>query len=213
MKTIVLPAGTEHVQFGELAHLIADALWPDAGPDDDRMTYACTRINLDAELARAVDTGALPVKDPLTLGPHPYPVGNALRTALVTVDDLQRFVSDRGLSVIVETPEPQQRAPAIDTATPAPAGPLVTASDAPAIPKNQRPDLLTPLIEKAQSGETDPFSAAVIWPKLRNMAELKTTPFIGITESGLQWIDANDSAKFLTKRALGDRLRRVKRAR
>lgn len=107
MKSIVLPAGTEHVQFGELAHCIADALWPDAGPDDDRMTNAFARINLDAELARAVDSGALPVKDPLTLGPHTYPVGNALRTALVTVDDLQRFVSDRGLSVIVETTEPQ----------------------------------------------------------------------------------------------------------
>ena len=107
MKSIVLPAGSEHVQFGELAHLIADALWPDAGPDDDRMTYAFARINLDAELARAVDSGALPVKDPLTLGPHTYPVGYALKTALVTVDDLQRFVSDRGLSVIVETPETQ----------------------------------------------------------------------------------------------------------
>ena len=107
MKSIVLPAGTEHVQFGELAHLIADALWPDAGPDDDSMTNAFARINLDTELARAVDSGALPVKDPLTLGPHTYPVGYALKTALVTVDDLQRFVSDRGLSVIVETPEPQ----------------------------------------------------------------------------------------------------------
>ncbi|MDP1633156.1 MAG: hypothetical protein Q8L69_00570 [Gallionellaceae bacterium] len=107
MKSIVLPAGTEHVQFGELVHLIADALWPDAGPDDDSMTNTFAYINLDAELARAVDSGALPVKDPLTLGPHTYPVGYALKTALVTVDDLQRFVSDRGLSVIVETPETQ----------------------------------------------------------------------------------------------------------
>lgn len=107
MKSIVLPAITKHVQFGELAQLIADALWPDAGPDDDRMTYAFARINLDDELARAVDSGALPVKDPLTLGPHTYPVGNALETALVTVNDLQRFVSDRGLSVIVGTQEPE----------------------------------------------------------------------------------------------------------
>lgn len=127
MKSIVLPAGTEHVQFGELAHRIADALWPAAGPDDDRMTYACSRINFDGELARAVDSGALPVKDPLTLGPHTYPVGYALKTALVTVDDLQRFVSDRGLSVIVETPEPQTLpvplAGASDGVEPAKAGP------------------------------------------------------------------------------------------
>jgi len=117
MKSIVLPAGTEHVQFGELAHLIADALWPDAGPDDDRMTYEGACTNLDAELARAVVSGALPVKDPLTLGPHTYPVGYALKTALVTVDDLQRFVSDR-LSVIVETPERQAAdAPAANVGT------------------------------------------------------------------------------------------------
>lgn len=94
-------------------------------------------------------------------------------------------------------------------ATPAP---VVADGDAPAIPKNQRPDLLTPLIEKAQRGETDVFSAAVIWPKLCDMAKCKTTPFIGKTESGLQWIDANDSPQFLTKDALGDRLRRQKKA-
>ena len=95
MKSIVLPADTEHVQFGDLAHLMADALWPDAGPDDDRMTYACARINLDGELARSVDSGALAVKDPLTLGPHTYPFGNALQTARVTVGDLREFLGRR----------------------------------------------------------------------------------------------------------------------
>ena len=61
----------------------------------------------------------------------------------------------------------EQPAPATDTAKPAP---VVDASDGHAIPKSQRPDLLTPLIEKAQRGETDPFNAAVIWPKLCDMA-------------------------------------------
>ena len=95
-------------------------------------------------------------------------------------------------------------------ATPAP---VEGASDAPAKLRNQRPNLLTPLIQKAQRDEPDPFSAAVIWPKLCDMAELKTNPFIGKTESGLKWIDANDSFKYLTKEALADRLRRAKRAR
>ena len=118
MKSIVLPADTEHVQFGDLADLVADALWPDAGPDDDRMTYACARINLDSELPRAVDSGALPVKDPLTLGPHTYPFGNALKTARVTVCDLRKFLAGR-LDVEV-SPEPQQTALATDAAKPAP---------------------------------------------------------------------------------------------
>ena len=102
MKSIVLPAGTEHVLFGDLAHLIADALWPDAGANDDRMTYACAHMNLEGELARAVKSGALPVKDPLTLGPHTFPIGAALKRALVTVDDLREFVAGRSLSVLFQ---------------------------------------------------------------------------------------------------------------
>ncbi len=110
MKRINLPAGTTHVPFGDLAHLIADALWPDIGPDDDRMAYGAARVNLDGELSHAVDAslfhgmGAnpLPVKDPLTLGPHTFPVGNALFTALVTVNDVRAYVAGRGIDVIVE---------------------------------------------------------------------------------------------------------------
>lgn len=106
---LTLPTGQAHVQFGELAHLIADALWPDTGPDDDRMTYACTRLELDAELARAVASKALPLKNPLTLGPHTFPVGNALKTSVVTVGDLREFLAGR-LDIVTNEP----------TATPAP---------------------------------------------------------------------------------------------
>ena len=102
MKSIVLPAGTEHVLFGELAYLIADALWPDAGPNDEHFRHGAACGNLDGELARAVKSGALPVKDPLTLGPHTFPIGAALKRALVTVDDLREFVAGRSLSVLFQ---------------------------------------------------------------------------------------------------------------
>lgn len=101
MKTINLPAGTTHVEFGELAHLIADAIWPDIGPTDDRMGYGLARLGLDGELAAAVTTGALPVKNALTLGPHTFPHGAALKSALVTLEDLTAFVAGRGISVTV----------------------------------------------------------------------------------------------------------------
>ena len=130
---------------------------------------------------------------------------------ITTPRDLSRDTpSSRPPEVLAMAAPTEQLAPAQNTATPAP---LVTASDAPAQLRNQRPDLLTPLIQKAQRDEPDPFSAAVIWPKLCDMAELKTNPFIGKTESGLKWKDANDSFKYLTKNALADRLRRAKRAR
>jgi hypothetical protein len=83
----------------------------------------------------------------------------------------------------------------------------------PAIAKNKRPDLLTPLIEKAQRDETDPFNVAVIWPKLCDMAERKTRPLIDVSAEGIKWTDGNDTVQFLTKKALSDRLRRMKTAR
>ena len=100
-KSIQLPAGTEYVRYDELAHLIADALWPATEPDDDRMDYGFARASLDAELKTAVCTCAIELKDPLTFGPHTFPVGNALNSALMTVDDLRAFVAGRGLSVEV----------------------------------------------------------------------------------------------------------------
>lgn len=97
------------------------------------------------------------------------------------------------------------------TAAPAP---VVAASEGLAIPKSQRPDLLTPLIEKAQRNETEPFNAAVIWPTLCEMAETKTKPLIGKTEDGIQWTDGNDDVQYLTLVNLRDRLaRQAKKAR
>lgn len=112
VKTIHLPAETFHIPFEELAHLIADALWPETGPDDPRWDYGCSRVGLDSELERAVKNGTLPVKSPLTFGPHTYPVGNALLSAVVTVDDLRGFVAERGLSVIVGAPAQSAAEPA-----------------------------------------------------------------------------------------------------
>jgi hypothetical protein len=108
--------------------------------------------------------------------------------------------------------QPPAPVPAQSIATPEPVQ-AVAVSVGPAIPKNKRPDLLTPLIERAQRGEADPFNAAVIWPKLRDMAERKTTPLIGVAPEGIKWTDGNDSVQFLTKKALSDRLRRLKKSR
>ena len=106
MKSINLAAGTTHVPFGDLAQKIADAMWP----GDDHFKRECARGDLADELARAVDAGLfhglggkpLPVKNPLTLGPHTFPVGAALQTALVTVNDFRAYVADLGIEVTVE---------------------------------------------------------------------------------------------------------------
>jgi|APCry1669189241_1035207.scaffolds.fasta_scaffold12051_2 hypothetical protein len=142
--------------------------------------------------------------------------GNLPISAQSTVT-LAQF-ADWGLSVGIDMPpelvamaKGTQPAPAQDTVTPKPVEP---ASDSPAIPKkSKRPDLLTPLIEAAQRGETDPFSAAVIWPKMCDMAEKKRKPLLGKTEDGIQWLDGNDDTKFLSLKRLRDRLARQAKSR
>lgn len=71
------------------------------------MSYGCARVNLDGELLQAVKSGALPVKDPLTLGPHTFPFGNALQRAKVAVDDLRAFIEGRGLDLQFVEPHTQ----------------------------------------------------------------------------------------------------------
>ncbi len=139
-------------------------------------------------------------------------IGRATGTASKTINDVavntpeHHSSNENAIQQVEELPLAKKR----ENATPAP---VVAASDAPAIPKNQRPDLLAPLIEKAQRGESDPFNAAVIWLKLCDMAEQKLKPFIGKTGDGLQWIDAFDDPQFMSKKALSDRLRRAKKPR
>lgn len=99
MKSIILPDGTEHIPFGELADRIADALWPSNGDDDDRLKFFAARVSLETELAQAVASGVLPVKDPLTFGQHSFPIDESLNRALVMTADLRAFVGGRGLSV------------------------------------------------------------------------------------------------------------------
>jgi hypothetical protein len=104
-KLIELPAGSEHVRFDSIAQRMAHALWPGAVRDQsdelslDDWARGAARINLDTELASAVKAGRLAVLDPLTRGPHPLPIGNALNGALVALPELARFVSERGIGI------------------------------------------------------------------------------------------------------------------
>ena len=137
MKTITLAAGTTHVPFNEVAHLIAYAIHPDIDDEDDNpSSYHFALIGLETELKRAAKLGQLPVKNKLTLGAHELPISNALNHVLVTVDDLRAFVADRGIKVAVEATEPQatelKAKPQISRA-PAPITPLTWSNHIQAI--------------------------------------------------------------------------------
>lgn len=75
----------------------------------------------------------------------------------------------------------------------------------------KRRDLLTPLIEAAQSETSDQFDTPAIWAKLCDMAERKIKPLFGVAPEGIQWTDENDEPQFFSLRALRDRLGRQKK--
>lgn len=106
---VELPAGTKHVRFGDLPHLIALALWPDVenSPLQD-FKYGTARLNLEDELRKAVLEERLRVRNSLTFGPHTFPLGETLKRALVMVPDLRNFLARRGgdIGVRLSTPQP-----------------------------------------------------------------------------------------------------------
>lgn len=102
MKAIRLPAGTLYVRFDELPHLLAGALHPESSQDEDNLDAALAEIGYEGgDLRRAVESGALVVKNPLTMLPLSFTLGQALNRGVVTVDDLQMFTAGLGLSVAV----------------------------------------------------------------------------------------------------------------
>jgi hypothetical protein len=72
----------------------------------------------------------------------------------------------------------------------------------------KRRNLLDPIIEDAQKTAKNPLDAAEIWPKLVDMAKEKKKPLFGVTDTGIQWMDANDSPKEFTIKMLRERLKR-----
>jgi hypothetical protein len=115
MTTILFPAGTTHIRYSDMAHHIAKAL------HDDPWMYGAARVNLEDELAQAVMRGALLLRDPLTLGPHPMPIGAMRDAGIVLLDDLRDFLKSRGITVEVAAAQ----------ASPAPANTTLAAPELP----------------------------------------------------------------------------------
>ena len=84
------------VKFSDLAHLMAQAMQPDA----DDVELALCEIDITAELKQAVANGALVVRNPNTLGSHTLPHGAALKNAvLIPYIDLHSFLEARGMGL------------------------------------------------------------------------------------------------------------------
>ena len=75
--------------------------------------------------------------------------------------------------------------------------------------KPKRTDVLSPLITRAiKECGSDEISA--VWNTLCDYARNKVTPLYGIVPEGLQYDNQNEDPKTFNKRALGERLKRLK---
>lgn len=92
--TVLEAEGT--VLFSELPALIAEAL------HDDEMMQAMARIELETELSRMVDDGALTVRNPFTLGPLTFTLGDVLANAVLTADDMRPLLAAKGITLHIE---------------------------------------------------------------------------------------------------------------
>lgn len=73
-----------------------------------------------------------------------------------------------------------------------------------------RRDFLAPVVEHAQSQCKNIWDAPEVWSKLQALARQKYGPLIGVDESGIQYVDANDKFKTLNYSSLGMRLSRAR---
>jgi hypothetical protein len=93
VRWVELPEA-QPVCFGDLPGLIAGAL------HESEFAQAAAENNLEAELKALVDSGELMVRDPLTLGRHTFPLGAALRRAvLLPREDLRPLLASRGIGL------------------------------------------------------------------------------------------------------------------
>lgn len=82
------------IRFSDLPHMMAKAMHPASD-----MGYGAARVNLEEELPKAVQRGELVVRNPLDLGHHTFPLGDALKRAVMLPNDLRPFLESRGIEL------------------------------------------------------------------------------------------------------------------
>ena len=108
MKTITLPADTEHLYLDEVAHLIADYFNPEGPSDPGGALYDLCKIQAENEIHQAAKDGSLSVKHPSTHGPFPLELG--LKRAVVLVPAAVAYLAAREITMLIEAPKQEAEA-------------------------------------------------------------------------------------------------------
>lgn len=105
---LTLPANTNKFpSVGEIPALTAKAIHPESENDSD--TWAFCQINHEAALDRAIKAGMVTPLNPLSFERHTFPFGDALRRAVISLDDFKRFAASLQIEVVTwDEPTPTQ---------------------------------------------------------------------------------------------------------
>lgn len=102
--TAHIESGTQFLAIDEIPLVTAFARYP--ARDDETHEYAIERqllrIEYEGAVSRAIEAGTITPLNPFSLERHAFPHGNALKTAVITLEDYKRFAASLQIQVEIK---------------------------------------------------------------------------------------------------------------
>lgn len=95
---LTLPANNKFPCVGEIPALTAKAIYPESEND---LARECCQINHEDALDKAIKAGMVTPLNPLSYEQHTFPFGDALRRAVISLDDFKRFAETLQIEVVI----------------------------------------------------------------------------------------------------------------
>lgn len=144
---LTLPADTQFVRVGEIPAMTAKAIHPESENDSEAQEFARAgcQINHEAALDKAIKSGMVTPLNPLSYEHHTFPYGEALRSAIISLDDFKQFAASLQIEVVIwDAPLPTHLT-IVDAAA--------ALSEKYGLTKPDKESLLERLLEAAHRGE------------------------------------------------------------
>lgn len=108
---LTLSASTKFLRVGEIPALTAKAIYPESEDNSEAQDFARAgcQINHEEALSKAIKSGMVTPLNPLSYEQHTLPFGDALRRAIISLDDFKRFAESLQIEVVIwDEPLPAQ---------------------------------------------------------------------------------------------------------
>lgn len=103
-----LPADKKFLLVGEIPALTANAIYPES-EDGNGYAWVDCQIGHKEALDKAIKAGMVTPLHPSRYVQHTFPFGDALRRAVISLDDFKRFAESLHIEVVVwDEPDPTQ---------------------------------------------------------------------------------------------------------